>query len=115
MNPCAERLVAAVAKRPDATGLERRILAQAGRELLLAQSSDWAFILRAGTAVGYAEARVREHVAMVHALLDGLEAGRIDVRELEAREARVNLFPWLQPEAWTAAGAPFARAPVPAG
>jgi len=31
------------------------------RELLLLQSSDWAFILKMKTSTGYAEARVRAH------------------------------------------------------
>ena len=36
-------------KYPKATGLKARALRQAARELLLAQASDWPFILRAGT------------------------------------------------------------------
>lgn len=36
-------------------------LDQLVRELLLLQSSDWAFILKTGTATGYAEARIRAH------------------------------------------------------
>lgn len=39
-----------------------RALDQLIRELLLAQSSDWAFILTTGTVREYAEARVRAHV-----------------------------------------------------
>src|SRR5262249_1034760 len=42
--------------------LERRALNQAARELLLAQSSDWAFIMKTGTAVKYACDRVKAHL-----------------------------------------------------
>ena len=45
------------------SGLERRALDQAARELLLAQSSDWAFIMKTGTTVEYAKKRTRDHVA----------------------------------------------------
>ena len=39
----------------------RPILAQATRELLLAQSSDWQFIISTGAAADYGERRFREH------------------------------------------------------
>ena len=42
---------------------EARALVQAFRELLLAQSSDFAFILRSGTVTAYARARVQEHLS----------------------------------------------------
>lgn len=45
-----------------AEGDRGRALDQLVRELLLAQSSDWAFILTTGTVSDYAEARVRAHV-----------------------------------------------------
>ena len=55
-----ERLVrASRATRPRATA---RALDQAARELLLAQSSDWAFIVTNATSVPYAVKRVREHL-----------------------------------------------------
>jgi 1,4-alpha-glucan branching enzyme len=51
----------ATARRRHATGLAGRALDQAIRELLLLQSSDWAFMLRRGEMTPYAEARVRTH------------------------------------------------------
>ncbi len=44
-----------------ATGHRGRALDQVVRELLLLQSSDWAFILKTGTSTGYADARIRSH------------------------------------------------------
>jgi 1,4-alpha-glucan branching enzyme len=41
----------------------RRVLAQAARELLLLESSDWQFLITTGTAGDYAERRVAEHYA----------------------------------------------------
>src|SRR5208282_113628 len=42
--------------------LQERALRQAARELLLAQASDWPFMLRTGTSPDYARKRVKEHL-----------------------------------------------------
>ena len=52
-----------VRKFPKPGGLTGRALRQAGRELLLAQASDWPFILRTGTSPEYARRRVTDHPA----------------------------------------------------
>jgi 1,4-alpha-glucan branching enzyme len=51
----------------------RPILAAAARQLLLAQSSDWQFIISTGAAGDYAEARFTRHCDDADALLAGLE------------------------------------------
>ncbi len=68
---------------------------QAGRELLLAQSSDWAFIVTQATSVPYAVRRFREHLDRFHRLCDGLEAGRLDGELLTVARTRDAIFPWL--------------------
>ncbi len=73
--------------------LERRALNQAARELLLLQSSDWAFILKTGTAMGYASARVKAHVARFRRLDDALLTGAYDEAWLADLERRDNIFP----------------------
>ena len=45
---------------------------------LLAQASDWPFILRTGTSPGYASQRVKDHLLRFHALHEQLTATRID-------------------------------------
>ena len=66
---------------------------QAARELLLAQSSDWPFIMRTGTTVPYATRRVEEHVVRFNRLYDELDAGTLDEAWLAELEARDNIFP----------------------
>lgn len=75
--------------------LATRIIHLARNELLLAQSSDWPFMLNAGTHVAYAEKRVRDHLARFYWLADGLKAGRIDEVRLEALEQVDDLFPFV--------------------
>ncbi|MBI4569397.1 MAG: DUF1957 domain-containing protein [Planctomycetes bacterium] len=71
-----ERRMVALARRYTApTPLERRALNQCAREVLLAQSSDWAFIMANETTVPYAHKRFKTHVdrflRLERALLSG--------------------------------------------
>ena len=45
-----------------ADSLKRRVLNQCARELVLAQSSDWLFIITNGTMVDYAKKRIKDHI-----------------------------------------------------
>ena len=68
------------------------------RELLLAQSSDWAFIMKTGTAVSYAESRVKTHLQRFGRLATDLESGTLDEAFVAECESRDNLFPSLDPK-----------------
>jgi 1,4-alpha-glucan branching enzyme len=70
-----------------------RILRQLARELLLAQSSDWAFLLKTGTAREYATKRTIDHLARFNRLHDQLVTNTVDEEFLRACESRDNLFP----------------------
>jgi len=97
----AGRRMVALAARPEARGtLERRALAQAGRELLLAQASDWPFILHNKTAVEFATRRVREHLDRFDRLARQLEEGVVDEAYLAGLESIDNLFPDLDAGPW---------------
>ena len=87
-----DRMVDLARRFPAAAGLEGRALAQAARELLLAQASDWAFLITVGTATPYATRRFREHVARFTRIADGLDRGAVDEKDLRESEARDNLF-----------------------
>lgn len=72
--------------------LTRRALNQTARELLLAESSDWAFQIYQGTTVEYATRRFRSHIRRFNALADEIEHGTIDEERLAEIEYRDNLF-----------------------
>ncbi len=80
--------------------LQQRALRQAARELLLAQASDWPFILRAGSSPDYARRRVNEHLLRFTALYEQLTASRVDEEALKQIEWRDNLFPQLEYRYW---------------
>jgi 1,4-alpha-glucan branching enzyme len=96
LEAAAERMVELARRFPRAEGLERRALDQAARELLLAQASDWAFIMKMGTTVEYAKKRTRDHVArftyLYRALVSELPLEEPIVADFEWRD---NLFPQI--------------------
>ncbi len=83
-------------------GLTQRALAQAGRELLLMQSSDWAFIVTTGTTAPYAVRRFKRHLESFRELRQGLIAGELDEADVSARESRTPIFPELDVSPWFA-------------
>lgn len=82
------------------TPLQLRTLKQAARELLLAQSSDWAFILRTGTSPDYARKRVTDHLLRFNKLYEQLLGGHIDEPWLGSIEQADNLFPEIDFRYW---------------
>jgi 1,4-alpha-glucan branching enzyme len=95
LHKMGERMVELAHRFTDPSELERRALNQAARELMLAQASDWAFIMRAGTTVAYATRRTNDHITRFHRLYDGLMSGQLDGAYLAEVERRDNLFPDL--------------------
>jgi len=70
-----------------------RALNQTARELMLAQSSDWTFIMSTGTTVPYATRRFNEHVVRFNRLYEDLKAGKVDEPFLADVEGKDNIFP----------------------
>jgi 1,4-alpha-glucan branching enzyme len=78
---------------PEADGLLKRALNQALRELLLAQSSDWAFIIATGTHTSYAIRRTKEHLLRFTRLYEDIKANSLDENWLRDIEYKDNIFP----------------------
>ncbi len=95
------RLTALVRRLPQPDPLTGRALKQAARELLLAQASDWPFLLNNGTSPDYARRRVKDHLLRFNALCDQLDAARVDEPWLTEIESRDNIFPDLDCRYWT--------------
>ena len=70
-----------------------RALKQLARELLLAQSSDWAFLIKTGTAREYATQRTMDHLARFDRLHDQFVTNTLDEEFLRDCEWRDNIFP----------------------
>ncbi|MBA2379158.1 MAG: DUF1957 domain-containing protein [Blastocatellia bacterium] len=97
----AERRMTALADRfvppNDHAGEGSRLLKQMARELLLAQSSDWAFQIYQGTTVEYSSRRFRSHIHRFDLIAKMLESGNVDNALLSEIESRDNIFSEIDP------------------
>jgi 1,4-alpha-glucan branching enzyme len=93
------RMETLVARYPRARGPLRATLAQAGRELLLLESSDWPFLVTTGQADEYATRRFNAHVKRFDRLTALLDAGTADTSAGKHLRTRIeqldNPFPRL--------------------
>jgi 1,4-alpha-glucan branching enzyme len=91
----ASEKMEALARKPEWNVLEKRALNQAGKELLLAQSSDWTFILHNETLSEYATRRIKEHLGRFWKLIHQIEKKAIKKDWLREIETQDNIFPSL--------------------
>jgi 1,4-alpha-glucan branching enzyme len=86
------------------------VLDQAARQLLLAMSSDWQFIMTTGAVTDYAVTRFSEHCVQLDTLLDGLLPGAPDNRITAAlsRAGELRQVDRLFPEVLAAVAAALA-------
>jgi 1,4-alpha-glucan branching enzyme len=95
LHATAERLQRLCRRYPSADERVRRALTQAARELLLAQASDWPFMMSRETTVEYAVQRVHDHLLRCQRLCAEVERGEVDDLRLSVLEDTDNLFPTL--------------------
>lgn len=78
---------------PRAEGLTLRALNQAARELLMAQASDWAFMINSGAMAEYGTRRTKTHLSRLGRLMREIEDRKIDEGWLSIVESQDNIFP----------------------
>ncbi|MDY6795316.1 MAG: 1,4-alpha-glucan branching protein domain-containing protein [Actinomycetota bacterium] len=100
VHAAEERFLDLVNSNAPATAERKRALAQAARELLLAESSDWTFMITRGKAGNYARERLGNHLNRFHQLERMLEGNHIDMEYLANLEDSDNLFPDLDLDYW---------------
>jgi 1,4-alpha-glucan branching enzyme len=95
LHKAAERMITATNENRTADGLKKRALNQMARELLLAQSSDWAFIMKTGTHSSYAVNRTKDHLSRFERLWSQVRKNSIDSHLLGSIESMDNIFPQI--------------------
>ena len=75
------------------SALRKRALNQCARELLLAQSSDWLFIITNGTMVDYAKKRIKDHIGRFTKLYEQIKSNSIDAEFLKDISKKDPIFP----------------------
>lgn len=88
LTGAAVQLSAAQKRSYDNPELATRVLRQLSAELILAESSDWPFIMSTGTSVDYAVRRLLEHLGNFSRLLWMLEDSEVDLEWLQQLEER---------------------------
>ncbi len=87
------RMVDLAERFPDDTGLKERSLNMAARELLLAQSMDWALMSNENERSEYAKRRFEDSVRAFTVVYESLGSNFISTEWLTTTEKRDNLFP----------------------
>ena len=81
--------------------LSTRLLKQAARELLLSESSDWSFILRAGTTTDLAKERIERHLSRFWKLVEMIKKrSNMNLKFLEDIEEEDKVFPNINIDDW---------------
>jgi 1,4-alpha-glucan branching enzyme len=96
IHAAEERMERLVSAHPIANGDLAFVLAQAARELLLLESSDWPFLVSTGQAKEYAVERFTSHVDRFNRLADAAEQVELPPEARSVAEAFYvldNLFP----------------------
>jgi 1,4-alpha-glucan branching enzyme len=79
-------------KKKHARGLTRRALNQAARELLLAQASDWPFMMKADNASAFAIKKFKEHMQNFFVLHKEIASDQIHTAHLSVLEKKNCIF-----------------------
>ncbi|RME04416.1 MAG: DUF1957 domain-containing protein [Planctomycetota bacterium] len=80
---------------PQADGELREALDQACRELFLAQSSDWPFLIHTQTAMEYAKKRLQAHIGRFFKIAKSIRENRLDAKWLQKVQYLDNIFPQI--------------------
>lgn len=94
LHVAGEKMVELAHLYPNTTNLlQKKALNQCARELLLAQSSDWLFIITNGTMVDYAKKRIKDHIGRFTKLYDQIKSNTIDEEFIDTIYEQDCIFP----------------------
>jgi len=93
LHKAADRMIELANLFSEPNSIQKRALNQCARELLLAQSSDWLFIITNGTMVEYAKKRIKDHVGRFTKLYEQIKSNNIDMNFLKTLEEFDKIFP----------------------
>ncbi len=95
LDGMGKRMIKLAEQFEDPNEITGRALNQLGRELLLAESSDWAFLVTVGTAANYSVDREKFHINAFNELEKGIKSNNIDKKLLVFLEEKDSIFPFL--------------------
>jgi 1,4-alpha-glucan branching enzyme len=93
LHRAQEKMTEAANKFRGSGSVKERILNQMAREILLAQSSDWAFMMKTGAFSEYAKKKTVTHLERFYLLKTYLDKNFINYEVVEDIERKDNIFP----------------------
>jgi 1,4-alpha-glucan branching enzyme len=91
----SERMVDLAGRFPDDTGLKARLLNLGAKELMLAQSGEWAKMLHENRFSEYVTKRFRDSISAFTAVFDSLGSNTVSTEWLTNLEHEHTIFPWM--------------------
>ena len=91
----SERMIDLSDRYPNETGLKIRLLNLGARELLLAQSGEWATMIHDGYFPEYAEKRFKDAIRSFMIVFDALGSNTVSTEWLTKLEKEHTIFPWM--------------------
>ena len=91
----SERMVDLSDRFPNETGLKVRLLDLGAKELMLAQSGEWAKMIHDGVFPEYATKRFKESIKAFMIVFDALGSNTVSTEWLTKLEKAHTLFPWM--------------------
>lgn len=95
IHQAIERMQELTERFPEQGSLKGRFLNQASREVLLAMSSDWPYIMHDKTSVTYAEKRLRNHLGSFNVVYSSMCKNTVNTEWLIKAEKRNAIFPHI--------------------
>lgn len=92
LHRAEEQMVGLARAFPSPTPLQKRALDQCARELVLAQASDWPFLMSVHSFEDYARGRITKHLQTFRTLRKELYAGAVDEEFLSRVEDQDGIF-----------------------
>ena len=95
LRKMCERMVDLAGRFPDDSGLTVRLLNLGAKELMIAQSAEWALMLHEGRFPEYVTARFKESIAAFITVFDSLGSNTVSTEWLTKMEHAHPIFPWM--------------------
>ena len=90
-----ERMIDLSDRFPNETGLKVRLLDLGAKELMLAQSGEWAKMIHDGVFPEYATKRFKESIKAFMIVFDALGSNTVSTEWLTRLERAHTIFPWM--------------------
>lgn len=95
VRKASERMTDLTERFPSESGIKARMLNLGAREVLLAQSGDWAKMIHDGQLPEYAEQTFKKNILNFTAVFDSLASNTVSTEWLCNMEKEDCIFPWM--------------------